>query len=115
MNAFAFCNTVLSGTSFSTTVKYKGRVTGRLLILLDSRATHHIVCNSALLTGICPAKKPKTVVTNAGVMRVEKKGRFPVIGEVYYHPSAVINVLSFGMLDGDTENFDVTQSFYCEE
>ena len=48
------------------------------------------------------------MITNAEVMRVEKKGRFPGIGEVYYHPSAVINVLSFCMLDGDRENFDVT-------
>ena len=89
-------------------MKYKGKVTGRLLILLDSGATHHIVCNSAILTNICPAEKLKTMVTNAGVMRVDKKGQFPGIGEVYYHPSAVINVLSFGILDEDTENFDVT-------
>ena len=56
LNASTFCNTQITGASFSTTAEYKGRATGRLLILLDSGATHHIVCNSALLTDIVPLR-----------------------------------------------------------
>ena len=108
LSAFTFCNPERSGALFSTVLKYRGRVAGRFLIFLDSGATHHIVCNSALLPDIRPAEKPKTVVTKAGVMRVDQKGRFPGVGKVYYHPTAVINVLSFGLIDSDKKNFDVT-------
>ena len=78
-----------NGVAFASMNKYKGKVPGRLLILVDTWATDHIICNSALLKNIGPADIPKTVVTNAGV------------GEVYYHPNAVMNVLSLSKLEDD--------------
>ena len=68
---------------------------------MDTGATDHIICNSALLENIGPASVPKTVVTNAGIMKVDQRGFFPGIGEVYYHPDAVINVLSLTKLEND--------------
>ena len=93
--------------SFSNVSKLKGKLTGRRLVLLDTGATDQIICNSALISDIEPALAKKTVITNAGKMVIDKKGLFPGIGEVYYHPSAVINVLSLGMIEAQPKRFDV--------
>ena len=62
-----------NGAAFTNMNERKGKVPGRLLILVDTGATDHIICNSVLLNDIGPASVPKTVVTNAGLMRVNKK------------------------------------------
>ena len=72
---------------------------------MDTGATDHIICNSALLENIGPASVPKTVVTNAGIMKVDQRGFFPGIGEVYYHPGAGINVQSLTKLE---DNYNLT-------
>jgi hypothetical protein len=82
-------------------------IDGRLLILLDTGATHHVFCNSALLRSIGPASRPRTLTTNAGKIHAGSSGTFPGIGEVYYDPNSVINVLSFDVLE-DSPNFDVS-------
>ena len=110
LNAFNFFSPnedEMKSVSFSNLSKFKGNLTGRLLILLDTGATDHIICNSALKSDIGPALEKKTVITNAGKMVVDRKGVFPGVGEVYFHPTAVINVLSLGMLENQPEVFDV--------
>ena len=47
------------------------------------------------------------IVTNSGKMNVDEEGVFPGIGNVYYHPSAAINVLSLGMIEAEPEKFTV--------
>ena len=107
LNAFTFGDCSSDGSCFSATVRYKGKISGRLLILLDTGATRHLFCNGALLQFIKAAKWSKVIVTNAGRMNVDEEGVFPDIGNVYYHPDAVINVLSLGMIESRPEKFRV--------
>ena len=107
LNAFTFGDFRSDGSCFTATIKRSGRISGRLLILLDTGATHHLFCNGALLRFIKMASCPKTIVTNAGKMSIEEEGVFPGIGDVYYHPRAVINVLSLGMIEAEPDKFSV--------
>ena len=53
------------------------------------------------------AANPKVIVTNAGKMNVDEEGVFPGVGTVYYHPRAVINVLSLGTIESEPKRFHV--------
>ena len=114
LNAFTFGDTRSDGSCFSTTVRYRSRTSGKLLILLDTGATHHLFCNGALLRFIGTAANPKVIVTNAGKMNVDEEGVFPGVGTVYYHPRAVINVLSLGMIESEPEKFCVRHSEFLQ-
>ena len=92
---------------FSTKVARKSEIDGRLICLLDTGASDHVICNSALLLNIRPAAKPKKMTTNAGVFWAKMVGTFPGIGTVYYDPTCVVNIVSWTALE-DSNKFVIT-------
>ncbi len=73
-------------------------------LLLDSQSTDHLICNRALLRNIRPADKPLRLHCNAGVVVINEVGDLPGVGEVYFDPNGIANILSMAKI---AQDFDV--------
>ena len=63
-------------------------------ILLDSRLTVDVICNSKMLSNIKKAKRFLVLYCNVGTMSVNNKGDLKGYGTVWYHPTEISNILS---------------------
>jgi len=64
------------------------------MILLDSDSTDSIMCNPEYVKNIRESSKNLTITTNGGQMETTQKCDIEWIGEVWYNPNAVTNILS---------------------
>ena len=63
-------------------------------MLLDSQFTVVIFYNSRMLSNICDANRDLILHFNAGTMAATKKGNLKRYGTIWYHPTAITNILS---------------------
>ena len=85
----------------------------RILVVLDSGSTDHIIKDKELLTNI--RYTPNDVLdveTNGGNYVVNQKGTLPGVGTVWYSPKSVINVLSLKHMNAHT---DYKVDYYGED
>ena len=93
----------LKGMGINCTIKGKhGKM--RILVLLDSGSTDHIIKDKELLTNIRHTPDDTLdVETNGGNYTVNQKGTLPGVGTVWYSPESVINVLSLKHMNAHTD------------
>lgn len=69
---------------------------GEREVLLDSQSNVHIFRNRDLLKNLRKSANPLVVTgINGGKLKTDVMGTYEGVGEVYYHPKASANVLSF--------------------
>ena len=68
-------------------------------LLLDNQSSVHIFCNKNLLEDIHETTDKLVLMTNGGVLTTKMKGRAKGIGWVWFHPKAITNILSLGLLE----------------
>ena len=83
----------LQGVGFCTTTIKPSDL--RWMILLDNQATVDIFCNRALLTKVWTSDGYMTISGNGGELRTNLQGWLPGYGMVWYHKSAITNLLCF--------------------
>jgi hypothetical protein len=66
----------------------------RSWVLLDNQSTVHLFNNSEILDDIHEGENWMSVASNGGYTVTNKKGTFPIYGEVWYDPKAITNILS---------------------
>ena len=94
------------GMSFSN-LKKTGKE--RFVILLDSGSSHHIFKDKQLFSKIWKTERSLDVETNGGPYTINEKGIVEGIGEVWYSPESMINILSLKLLN-DHEDYEVEYS-----
>jgi hypothetical protein len=65
-------------------------------VLLDNQSTVHIFKDVDLLTNIREIKRPMIINGIGGQIKVNKIGHLHPFGNVYFHPKAQANILSYG-------------------
>ena len=68
-------------------------------LLLDSGSSTHIFCDDSLLDTVYECNEELKLITNGGVLYTKKKGHVKGLGEVWYQPDAIINVISLGLIE----------------
>ena len=63
-------------------------------ILLDSQSTISVFCNHTMLSNIRRGTHTLRAITNGGHQDSEWVGDFPNLGEVWYNPHSIANILS---------------------
>ena len=91
----------------------------RSWILLDNQSTCHVFNNKNLLQRIRPCAPGKEISIRSngdGSLAVNKIGDLPGVGEVYYHPHSIANVLSLSKMSKlyrITYDNSIQECFYC--
>ena len=67
-------------------------------VLLDSQSTIHLFSNRALIQDIMPSEDPIKVNSTAGQTIVTHQGRALGVGDVWYAPTGIANILSMSKL-----------------
>ena len=102
-HAKMFTEDELKGMGVNCTMKgSRGKM--RIMVLLDSGASDHIIKDKELLIDI--KHTPNDVLdveTNGGNYVVNQKGTLPGVGTVWYSPESVINVLSLKHMNAHTD------------
>ena len=87
----------------------------RFVILLDSGSSDNIARDAELLTIIWKSELVLDVERNSGEYEVDHRGYLPGVGEMWYSPQSVINVLSLNHMNGhpsyDVLNIKAKASF----
>ena len=69
-------------------------------VSLDNPSTAHMFCNSKHLKLMCTAKGGSHIDANGGVLKCNQQGTCQNAGDVWCHPDAVANMLSFSLVEG---------------
>jgi hypothetical protein len=78
------------------------------VIVLDNASGRNIFCNKALLSNLRAAREPLSlngIIVKGSQLVAIMQGTYGPFSDIYYHPDAAANVISFGYVE---DNFDVT-------
>jgi hypothetical protein len=67
-------------------------------VLLDSQSTIHLFSNRALIQDIMPSEDPIKINSTTGQIIVTHQGRALGVGDVWYAPTGIANILSMSKL-----------------
>ena len=67
-------------------------------ILLDSQSTISVFNNPDMIKNIRPSQRPLRAVTNGGFQDSTLVGDFPNLGEVWFNPASIANILSLSLM-----------------
>jgi hypothetical protein len=89
------CFTAIEVTTANSSFTDKCEKLDKGDVLLDNQSTTHIFKDADLLSNIRTLKRPKTINGIGGKVTATKIGHFHPFGNVYLHPTALANILSF--------------------
>ncbi len=68
-------------------------------LLLDNESSCHIFRDKNLMSNIQTIGDTLVLKTNRGKLRTNQQGYVKGIGWVWYHPNAITNILSLGLIE----------------
>jgi hypothetical protein len=95
-HCFSTTNTAIAKRADEKVFAAKCRRLDKGDVLLDNQSTVHVVKDMELLTNIRKIKNPMIINGIGGHIVVDHIGHLHPFGNVYYHPKAQANIISFG-------------------